>query len=480
MLFAMVFVIIGAMMIVPLLDYATSVLKSGGVQERKVNRGEALRGALRLALADPVSLYRICSTESGLHLEKDLLEGTGTNSLTSQFNVPMRVSCTSVRWTKESSDSDLRVAMTLTAAGSAAPTGTVGDVYPNSGAADTTLWHNDTVTESAGGKIFLPYLPVHGLNHPSSAGYMMPSWVGSCRVYFPGSYSDPITITDAIPTFFVSGVYYFENTVTFGENANVVVGDGAIEGCTDKYDAVFYAVNAPQTTLVSGLGATFVFGGAGRMVITDNGQPQGPNVLFNARLADPTDVGSAVSQGVSIISVNGVTITDTVSDDLEVSDSLAVPYLSVPRSLMESNPDDTNAPTDAAAARYRPSTLVPQPLPAGEVTPIISVSFSGSGPSTIFVPGYVAVPQGRIDISVQPTAGVQKSVQFLGAVLAAKITQTADVPDDLQAGLENLIVQQTFKLIAETTSGSPYVQSVAIVQVNDYGEYAVNSWVTNA
>ena len=175
-------------------------------------------------------------------------------------------------------------------------------------------------------------------------------------------------------------------------------------------------------------------------------------VLFNARLADPTDVGSAVSQGVSIISVNGVTITDTVSDDLEVSDSLAVPYLSVPRSLMESNPDDTNAPTDAAAARYRPSTLVPQPLPAGEVTPIISVSFSGSGPSTIFVPGYVAVPQGRIDISVQPTAGVQKSVQFLGAVLAAKITQTADVPDDLQAGLENLIVQQTFKLIAETTS----------------------------
>ena len=112
------------------------------------------------------------------------------------------------------------------------------------------------------------------------------------------------------------------------------------------------------------------------------------------------------------------------------------------------------------------------------MTPIISVSFSGSGPSTIFVPGYVAVPQGRIDISVQPTAGVQKSVQFLGAVLAAKITQTADVPDDLQAGLENLIVQQTFKLIAETTSGTPYVQSVAIVQVNDYGEYAVNSWVT--
>lgn len=467
LLFALVFIVIGSLMLLPLLDYATAVLKAGGVQEEKSTRAEALRGALRIALADPAALYEVCS-EAGLHLEKELAAPPK-----SDIGIDLRIACTTVRETTEADSSDLRVAMTTVAAGALPPPGTVGTPYPGSGSADPAAWHVDVSTESTGGKIFVPYLPVHGLNHPSAAGYMMPEWAGNCRVFFPGSYDDPITIADDIPTFFTSGIYYFESTVTFGANANVVVGEGAIEGCATNADAAFNALNAPQTATISGIGATFVLGGAGRIVFTDEGQPQGPNVLFNARLADPTDVGSAVSHGVSIISVNGVTVTDTVSADL-----LEPGYLDVARSLVETNPDDETPASDAAASRFRPSILVPQPSPAPEVTPIISVSFTGSGPSTVFVPGYVAVPQGRIDISVAPLAGVNKSVQLLGAVLAAKVTTTADLPDDLQQGMVNRVVQKTFKLVAESTSGLPYVQSVAIVQINDYGEYAINSWVT--
>lgn len=467
LLFAMVFVIIGSFMVLPLLDYATAVLKAGGVQTRKADRAEALRGVLRMALSDPGGLYRVCS-DAGLHLELDLAVPSE-----SEFGVPMKMSCTTVRETTEADSSELRVAMTTTSVGSVAPAGTTGDPYVNSGNIDPALWKADTTTESTGGKIYLPYLPVHGLNHPAAAGYMMPSYAGNCRVFFPGSYDDPITITDSIPTFFTSGIYYFEDVVTFGANANVVIGEGAIEGCATNAEAAFDAINAPQTATISGIGATFVFGGAGRMVVTDGGQPQGPNVLFNARLADPTDVGSSVSHGVSIISVNGVAVTSTVSGDL-----LVPGFLDVGKSLTETNPDDGVAPTDAAASRYVPSTLVPQPSPAPEVTPILSVSFTGSGPSTLFIPGYVAVPQGRVDISVAPTAGVNKSVQLLGAVLAAKVTTTSDIPDDLQLGMVNRIVQKTFKLVAETTVGLPYVQSVAIVQINDYGEYAINTWVT--
>ena len=36
-------------------------------------------------------------------------------------------------------------------------------------------------------------------------------------------------------------------------------------------------------------------------------------------------------------------------------------------------------------------------------------------------------------------------------------------------GLENTIVQRTFKIVSETTSGSPHMVSSAIVQVNQGG-----------
>jgi hypothetical protein len=74
--------------------------------------------------------------------------------------------------------------------------------------------------------------------------------------------------------------------------------------------------------------------------------------------------------------------------------------------------------------------------------------------------------------------GANKSVQLLGGVLAAQITQTVDLPADNQLGIINRVVQQTFKLVAKTTSGKPQMVSIAIVQINDFGEAAINSWVT--
>jgi hypothetical protein len=71
-----------------------------------------------------------------------------------------------------------------------------------------------------------------------------------------------------------------------------------------------------------------------------------------------------------------------------------------------------------------------------------------------------------------------KDVEMVGGVLAALFTQTVDQPATVKVGLINRIVQKTFKMVSTTTSGLPQVTSVAIVQVNDYGEFAVNSWVT--
>jgi hypothetical protein len=478
LVFALVFIILASMLILPMLSYSRTVMVAAGDEHRKIEHISAATGGMRVALADPIELYKACA-ESGLHDE------FAVQLAVPSVGIPVSVRCTTLSDATELSDSDVRIAMTTTTAGSVAPTGTLGDVYANSGAADPHAWWADTTTTSTGGKVFLPYLPTHNLSHPASSGYLMPAWAGTCRVFFPGTYLDPVTINDTTPTYFSSGVYYFENTVTFGAHANVVIGAGAVEGCTDDAQAAYYAVNAPASVSVSGIGGTFIFGGAGRLVVTDGGSVNAPNVQFNPRLVDPTDVGNAVSAGVSIISVNGAFLTSSSSSDL-----LEPGYIDVPKSLTETNPTDAAAPVDAASTGYKPSTLVQ--TSTADPTPIVSVNFTGFGSAIFFVPGYVAVPQGRIDVNIGAGAGAGKSIQLLGAVLTAKVTESGDPPAMppactetgqacLQLGFENRVVQKTFKITSKTleSAGSPYIVSVAIVQVNDYGEYAINSWVTN-
>lgn len=465
-IFALVFIIIGSMMLIPMMSYVSVVLRGGEVQSDKAERAEAVRGALRVALADPAALYDTCSA-SGLH--------TAVALASPNFGTPVSTECTTLNNAAELDETEMRIAMTVVESGATVPIGTVGTPYSGSGSTNISGWLADTTPTSTGGKIFLPPLPSHGTNHASAAGYMMPSWAGSCRVYFPGTYTDAVTIADTIPTFFTSGVYYFENTVTFGAGANVVVGEGSIEGCTNNSEAAFYAINAPNRINISGIGATFVFGGAGRLVITDSGSPVGQSIRFNARLVDPTDVGNYVSAGVSIETVNGVLSGSTSSTDL-----VRPGQLQVPKSTTETNPGDSTPPVDAASTGYRPSTLVPSVSPSPPVPAVIDINLTGTGTTTLYIPGYTSVPQGAINITVGVGKGAGKSVQLLGGVLAAKVTQSVDLPADNQLGMVNRIVQKTFKLVSRTMSGTPRITSIAIIQVNDFGEYAVNSWVTSS
>ncbi len=63
-----------------------------------------------------------------------------------------------------------------------------------------------------------------------------------------------------------------------------------------------------------------------------------------------------------------------------------------------------------------------------------------------------------------------------GGVLAASFDVVDSRPAPVPIGLENTIAQGTFKIVSETTSGSPHMVSSAIVQVNQGGGYAVNTW----
>ena len=46
----------------------------------------------------------------------------------------------------------------------------------------------------------------------SAGGHEMPDGFPECTVYFPGTFQDPVTISG--PTYFTSGVYYFQDVVT--------------------------------------------------------------------------------------------------------------------------------------------------------------------------------------------------------------------------------------------------------------------------
>jgi hypothetical protein len=457
LLIALAIVLIGALIITPLLSYAATVTTSSRIEVTKTARGEAVKGGLRTALANPKALYDACSN-SGLHTEVTLAAPG--------LDVGVQTVCTTVNNATELSPSELRVAMEATQSGATAPAGTVGQVYSGIGNTNVTAWVADTTATSTGGKILLAQLPPHALSHPSSTGYAMPAWAGACTVFFPGTYQDPITISGTTPVFFTSGVYYFENTVTFTGSANVVVGGGSIDGCTNDQNAAYNAINAPATTAITGYGATFIFGAGGRLAVNDSVAGTGPVVQFNTRLVADTDVGNLPSKSINIETVNGVEVVADVS-----SADLVLPYLAVPKSMASGSPA-----VDSETQGFSPSTLVPTLAPAPQTNPIIDFSFTGTNTGTLYVPGYVSTPQGRININLTAASAVKKNLSLLGGVLAAQFTQTAAPAATQQLGIVNRVVQKTFKVVSTSTSGSPTLVSTALVQVNDYGEYVINSW----
>ena len=505
---ALIMILLGAMIVLPVLRYTTVVLKSSHVRSDTADRTEAVKGGLRAALYDPIALYQAC-VNSGRTTAVQLAVPPGLN---------IRSWCTTTKDALQDVPSDQRWALITTQVGSqsvipavypgdpARPelTGTMsptwcttmnqadvnlrvpcGKPYPNNGSATTNTWQLDASTSTAGAKIFTPYLPPFSNALAYAGGYMMPPGdLGEqCRVFFPGKYTDDVVITDNVPSYFVSGIYYFEKALRISGNANVVAGAGSTPGCVES-DAVAVAdaINAPFDAYSNGVGATFVFGVNGRFVLDNAVSTSGAGMSFkmNRRLVDKTDP-LAVINDVSMMSVNGV-LTGSATTALDIPGRLNVPVAGV----LSGNTVDPDPYTHF----YKASTLVSQAtppahcaLPLSGVTaacPIIDIALTSSAKVDVKIPGYVSVPQGTVSISTGTGNGVNKNISFGGGLLTAQVAITGDVPAALQFGLLNPVVQKTFKVVTETVSGDPHVVSTALVQVNETGGNAINSWVVQA
>lgn len=376
LIFVLVFIVIGSLIVVPLLSYAISISRHNSVLSEKTRRQEAVKAGLRTALADPAKLYQYCA-------DHKLIGGPGIDG------IPVSNECTFLSFSLAEVPEDLHLGLAATRVGETVPVGLTAIAEKD---ADGNLvlgpdgqpiryvyqpqtsneleWRDPgapyaTSPVSMPKRIWLPNLPVHALNLRGPSGFDMPPEYPQCKVYFPGTYREPITVTG--PTYFASGIYYFENTVTIAAGADVVVGMGQHLGCTTDQEAAFYATNAPAIHNISGLGGTFIFGHNrtldtdGKLVVTNlNGSPR---IRFNQRYVHEADTGGQPSFGVSIASVNGKYVSGPDAAGQYVISDLDVPGVnSVPFSLVGPE-DEEHPPVAAGVEKYIPSRLTHEPRP---------------------------------------------------------------------------------------------------------------------
>lgn len=405
LLLVLAMVVIGALIVVPTLTYATTVLRSNSVVVQKTLRQEAVKSGLRVALADPLRLYEHCATATAGAIGAPMADGQPING------IPVSISCDLLAEASAQQSEDLHLGLVVTKAGATIPAGMTavpilnpdgtpaldGDgnpmryVYETGSNAVDAWWNDPTAPEFLATKlveprhIWAPNLPSHGTELRTTS-YLMPEGyslnVGRpCRVFFPGIYVGPVVLDQDVDYYFTSGIYYFEDTVTVAGNADVVVGMGSADGCVNDQEAAFYAINGPSSHEVSGLGATFVFGSDqtagtnGRLVVRQDGNTT-PTIRFNQRYVHPLDVAGYASYGVSIASVNGRFDPATSSlQDLELAGLNSVPLSQVggvelPYELdPEEYPDQAIPPAvtvgsnsdDYAGVAYEPSALTYEP-----------------------------------------------------------------------------------------------------------------------
>ncbi len=343
LILALVLMVIGGLIVIPTLTYASTVIKANRVGSEKNQSSETAKAGLRVALADPAGLYESCAG-AGITIGVTL----------PQPNIDKQVTttCYLIDEALEEEDATVRYGVATVEANSVVPAGGSGAVYPSSGNPVTNAWLADTTPESELDKIWLPNLPVHSFDQRGAAGYLMEAGYfdaaySECRVYFPGTYQDPVTISG--PTYFGSGVYYFESEITFTSGANAVAGNGAVQGCTTDQDAAFYAINGPTRHNLNGLGVVFIFGDDGRMVVQNDTGPDAVRLVMQERLANPEDPAQRSASGTSIMTVNG--------DTAGVDELLDVPgRIYVPRSLV-----GAETPVPASTQSYIASTLTSKP-----------------------------------------------------------------------------------------------------------------------
>lgn len=403
---ALVMMVIGSLIVGSISSYAISVLRANRILSEETKEAEAVKAGLRMALANPRELYEFCGPDRGGPSNPVVLAPITINGET------VTTRCHTISVAAAQGDDERRFGLVATRLGETIPEELVPAPAPASEpsspptrydlstSVDPREWTGATDEESVTGTIWRPRLPSHGLSPRSPSGTRMPAGWTDCRVFFPGTYVDPILLDG--PTFFTAGVYYFENEVRVVGGADVVVGDGSDAGCVTSQDALYYAEKIPGEHNVNGFGATMVFGDRGRLVITNDpaeldraNQPVGAkpiSFVINRRYNQDNDYPFLPSSDVSIITVDGDVERDA-ADDVVVDGNghpIGLPLdasgrIYVPLSIVGADDPATDGVDEgklATNAGYRPSVYTPKPRRSD---PPVSVTVDKRGSGNVLV-----------------------------------------------------------------------------------------------
>jgi hypothetical protein len=388
------FMVIGALVVIPMLTYASTVLRVNTVLVEQTVAVEDVRAGARIAVASPVKLFEGCATSAWRPV------ATPGVSTTSQ--------CRQVSEVGVIEELQIPVGAVAVHLGQAVPAGFSGSTVAPPANATEGWWGspNDLscVTWCPTPKtstVWLPDLPERASSVQEATGYLMPA-PRQCRVYFPGTYSAPLVISDA--TYFASGVYYFTKNVTIVGGADAVAGYGLAEGCAGDVESVLDMPPnpLPSNLNVDGLGATFIFGDSARLVI-DNTQTTGsggalvPNtanlpVRFEINQRYVENVADAEAR-VSILSVNGDqdTIPSTTVGPLNVPG-----VISMHESMVKTS---TGARVTASSKNLMPSVHSAEPR-----APLAPKSVTVA---PLFEPA-ASPNRGAVRVSWAPPAGIDE------------------------------------------------------------------------
>ena len=348
--------VVATLFILPILYYISTVARASAATSNKAEAVELADGGTWVALNNQAALFDMC----GVQPIPSSLDGVS-------------VTCQVLDFESQRDPAEVPFDAATIQADSPLAVGVGSDQYANPNtAADPSAWLTaaDSTAAATAGKVWLPQLPVRPVGTGTKRDQMLipgtedPLYSGQpCRVFFPGTFSDPITIDQ--PAYFLSGVYYFTQPITLLAGADVVAGPGAELGCTNDAFAPANVENGQPVPLgTSGSGVTFVFGDEARLVVDDDGSDD-IRFAMNPRYVSEDEVSVAASADVSIISVNGDHgLTGTPGNDLDVPGVIVVPASTV-------GVDGSPRAIDQA---YTASVLTPKP--SAPATPVVTSTVS--------------------------------------------------------------------------------------------------------
>lgn len=397
LILVLLLIVVGALIVLPLMTYTMSVLRLNTAVSARSQDLEAARAGLRVALADLADVFAEC--DDGGTLPSVVVNGETVTTTCSELEEI---------GPNEALGYQVAVGAVSLQLGSSVPAtspGADGDIesdpvpaYPAPGSMNADWWSGHLPASPSepwdvvAGTLWMPELPSWPSTVRSATPFDLPAGFDTasgkaCKVFFPGNYSDPVDLSGSTYYYFASGVYYFDQPVTVSGDADVVVGYGLEDfldrpageqsECADDLQVAANVVSPPTVFAIDGGGATWVFGGEGRLVVDDSAGS--PSIRFNQRYSEEDRGGR-----VSIMTVNGdgggSEAHDVGDDPLAAHDVEYVAYVPRSRVLETTDPDlDLSVAGPIQSGTFEPSSSVYTAEARLPEAPVVSATVHDDG-----------------------------------------------------------------------------------------------------